>query len=184
MNPSIKRRQTLLASFLYGIGCKPITIAETGSLYAEYNTLYTGKSIVRISDHLSNHREYIHVILSPLNTVVVINYKNFMWSGNFATAKQILFSLIMSKAMTELAPTSPSNTKNITSQVASKKKKTYTFEQRVVFFGKSFATEIRAWKKAHPKYENELKQFVEVNHCKSEAEKRKLWAKFKSEHNK
>lgn len=80
MTSQFKRRQTLLAQFLYRkMDCKPITIAETGSMYVEFNKLYAGKSVIRISDHLSNHREYIHVVLNSINTTVVINYKNFMW---------------------------------------------------------------------------------------------------------
>lgn len=125
MNPSIKRRQTIMANWLYSMGCKPICVAETGSLYTEFSSVYTCKSVVRISDHLSAKREYIHVIFTPLNTVASIVYKNFMWTGSFSEAKKILYTLIMSKQVVETAeqPTIPSTTKVVKQSLANASEK-------------------------------------------------------------
>ena len=112
MNASIKRRQTLLINWLTKtLNCTPIVKAETGSYYTKFSTLYTGKSVIRISDHLSCNKTYIHVILSSLDTNVTIVYKNFIRTTEFSKAKEIIYTLIMSKAMTETVDPIPNSNK-------------------------------------------------------------------------
>ena len=98
MNKSIKRRQTLLSNWLQSIGCKLDTKADSGSCYLKWDSPYTSQSKIRISDHNSQDGyNYINVILSPLNTTVVINCRNFCWNGSYAQSKNIIYTLIMSK---------------------------------------------------------------------------------------
>lgn len=130
MNSSIKRRQTLLINWLAKtLNCTPIIKAETGSYYTEFTTLYTGKSVIRISDHLSRDRTYIHVLLSPLDTNVTVVYKNFIRTTGFSRAKDIIYTLIMSKAMTETVNPIPNSNK--LEEVKATKSKTPNFNYSI-----------------------------------------------------
>ena len=175
MNSSIKRRQTLFINWLAKtLNCKPITRAESGSYYTEFNTQYTGKSVIRISDHLSSDRTYIHIILSPINTNVIVNYKNFIWTGDYTTSKQIVYTLIMSKAMTELCNPTPSNTTPVKKESKKKEKikSTYKISSGMInSLGKKIGEEFRQLWENSPECHEKLYDFLKT-HCSSSQEQR------------
>lgn len=97
MLSTIKRKQTLLVKWLISIGCTIVNIANSGSTYLRFSTTHTGAHLFRISDHLSNKNEYIHVIMTPLNNTVTVIYKSFLWTGDFNGTKTVLYTLVMNK---------------------------------------------------------------------------------------
>ncbi len=102
MNASIKRRQTLLINWLQSVMNCSVQPAQSGSQYLTMNTQYTGKVMIRISDHMTSGTKYLNVILSALNNQVIVTYKNFVWSGRFDIAKHVIYAFAMGKAMLDL----------------------------------------------------------------------------------
>jgi hypothetical protein len=179
MNPSIKRRQSLLINWLSNkVNCK-VSTAITGTKYVELNTMYTGSVSVRISDHLSNERTYIHVILSSLNTSVIINYKNFIWSGSFNESKMVIYSLIMCKNMFNVetpastVKISPALDKNLKAQ------QEILFTNYVNTWKKDIKSQIIGRIKTHPEELTAVISFMVDNSRNSSDKRRSNFLKFK-----
>ena len=183
MNPAIKRKQTLLAKWLISkLQCTHKT-AETGTQYLVLKTKYTGTTTVRVSDHFSksSEPETIHVIISSINNDVIINYRNFMWTGDFAIAKHIVYTLMMTVAIP--GPTIVSKKPEaitIAGDVVKIRKKD-SLEKYLPSWGKVLGTKIKEISIKHPELATELVALVKGGTAAQMDYKIELWHKFKKE---
>ena len=179
MNPSIKRRQTLLVNWLQKVINCTVSTAESGSQYVILNTCYTGKTTIRISDHLSN-KPYIHVVLSALNDQVIINYKNFVWSGNFSIAKHVLYAFAMGRTMLELNVSSTSDLDS--SRVLTSEQKEL-FKKLVINWKKETQMQLKHYFLNRPAFADEIIQFMAKYGTSPKGIKSARWATFKKQMN-
>ena len=180
MNPSIKRRQTLLVNWLQKVVNCTVTTAESGSQYVTLNTCYTGKTTIRISDHLSCKSDYIHVVLSALNDQVIINYKNFVWSGVFSIAKHVLYAFAMGRTMLEL---NIADTSDLDASKTVTNDQKETFKKLVINWKKDTQIELKHYFLNKPAFADEIIQFMAKYGTKPKAAKSARWAEFKKQMN-
>lgn len=183
MNPSIKRRQTLLVNWLQKVINCTVIVAESGSQYITLNTCYTGKTTIRISDHLSNKSEYIHVVLSALNDQVIINYKNFVWSGNFSIAKHVLYAFAMGRTMLELNTSGTSSTSELDSSRVLTSEQKELFKKLVINWKKETQMQLKHYFLNKPAFADEIIQFMAKYGTSPKGIKSARWAAFKKQMN-
>ncbi len=178
MNASIKRRQTLLINWLQSVINCDILSAKSGSQYITLNTQYTGKVTIRISDHMSNESKYVNVILSALNSQVIVNYKNFVWSGEFNVAKHVIYAFAMGKAMLELS-TNPIDRHD--SLLSSEQKQ--LFQQYVRYWKKDVQAQLKHYFLNNPEYATQILKFLTSYSLCNKSIKYSKFVQFKKEMN-